>query len=362
MSKQTASCPDGGRCGYLTHERCGYLTHELGGAPHLRCLQRSQHRVISERRSGGSAAPPSVKGQGDEPKSLNSRLEHVKACEDDAARWKWSERVPMLNRLYLNRVGKVIAARAATTRDEVERQARSEMCAAYEAELGNERNLYTSMGDLDRVKGDLTMLGSMDSMFEYAYVQECMGVDADLIGTDAGVSDAKRRALESAVLEKVNRNRRAAMHTEPHDFVHRVMDDGSLIVEHEISGLRLMVEDPYDSPVLIMSDRSKIESLLERDPETPNEEKFGGSGLGIGPKMYDRALALCDKYQGRELGTTRNRSSDSTSPSGKAMRAKMHARDPYRYEGAKGEGACPWCNDRGTDWASASPVDFDGHP
>lgn len=98
-----------------------------------------------------------------------------------------------------------------------------------------------------------------------------------------------------------------------------------LVVQHKASGLRAAFYHGGDGAGRVMSKPYSINSI---DPERVESEQDRGSswetyaGLGIGLKLYARAAEVLPEVRWADK---------SISPTGKAVRRKLHALDPWRW-------------------------------
>jgi hypothetical protein len=111
-----------------------------------------------------------------------------------------------------------------------------------------------------------------------------------------------------------------------------------LVVQHKISGLRAVFYYGRDQAGWVMSKTYSINSI---DPERVETESSRGSswetyaGLGIGMKLYAHAAEILPKVRWADK---------SISPTGKAVRRKLHALDPWRWHLEECECAAEWDN------------------
>lgn len=126
-----------------------------------------------------------------------------------------------------------------------------------------------------------------------------------------------------------------------------------LVVQHKASGLRASFDpgrvgkDGAKRPGLVYSKSYTMDSLDPDRPDPFHDWKLV-VGLGIGMKVYRHGAAeLPEERWGY----------NSPSDMAIALRRKLHALDPYRWEYLD----CEWCDERAITWQWASPEAFEGH-
>lgn len=117
-------------------------------------------------------------------------------------------------------------------------------------------------------------------------------------------------------------------------------------IQHKASGLRALFILHADGFGSVYSKPYRIDSI---DPENPGTCTGWRDyvGLGIGARIYQQATALHPHVRWK---------TSAVSTYSSAVRRKLHARDPYRWEST-----CDWCSER-LLWQQADVVDFLSHP
>lgn len=133
-------------------------------------------------------------------------------------------------------------------------------------------------------------------------------------------------------------------------FLHRetrTEKEVRVVIQHVESGLRaeFTVEDSGFGEVM-----SKSGHIMSLDAEKPGDADHRTyAGLGIGRRLYRHAQA---KYPGIRWRA------GSLSVYAEALRSRLHAQDPYHWEGP-----CTWCGDNlPLGWKKSTPSSFAGHP
>ena len=122
----------------------------------------------------------------------------------------------------------------------------------------------------------------------------------------------------------------------------------TLVVQHEASGMRVRFTELQNGEGVISAKPYKIPSISGKTIDAADTEPY--RGLGIGYRIYLHAAQVWPHVRWGP--------STPTTAYAHQLRAKVHAKDPYRFYDQN----CVWCNQRNVQWAGANQQAFTGHP
>jgi len=192
---------------------------------------------------------------------------------------------------------------------------------------------------------------------------ETLEADIELL-TDRARSDTRlmhdRRAAELVTAARVraylegNHARRARVVSDPVLLNNAHSASFTFTVQHRASGIRARFEDGAENDAhgvplwTVYSKQHDVPGIGEQgDPD--DHDAMEWRGLGIGTRVYEEGARL--------RPDVRWRNGSPVSAEAQGVRRKLHASDPYRWQGR-----CDWCEQRGIDWMGAEPSDFADHP